>query len=326
MLRRLFILCSSLTSAWALSTSPRTLLNGVAAQTKAWPLSASRRSHLARVAIFAATQHIPAAGATTDEVSAVLQDVRWDDENPFSRADFRRLDENDDLRFYDEPRLVYHIDAAAVAATAAFYAREFDAQLRMKSAPIDVLDVCSSWVSHYPPANVVPVGRVAGLGMNAEELKANNRLTEWVVRDLNKDPTLPYANESFDAVTCTVSVRLPRPPPCQANAQDVSNARLWCAPQIDYLTKPLAVMSEAARVLRPGGVLAIVFSNRLFFSKAVAIWTGKDDLDHVYTVGAYVHYGAGTQFGGLRAIDLTPRKQRGSKGGDPLYAVVATRQ
>jgi len=300
MLRRLFILCSSLTSAWALSTSPRTLLNGVAAQTKAWPLSASRRSHLARVAIFAATQHIPAAGATTDEVSAVLQDVRWDDENPFSRADFRRLDENDDLRFYDEPRLVYHIDAAAVAATAAFYAREFDAQLRMKSAPIDVLDVCSSWVSHYPPANVVPVGRVAGLGMNAEELKANNRLTEWVVRDLNKDPTLPYANESFDAVTCTVS--------------------------IDYLTKPLAVMSEAARVLRPGGVLAIVFSNRLFFSKAVAIWTGKDDLDHVYTVGAYVHYGAGTQFGGLRAIDLTPRKQRGSKGGDPLYAVVATRQ
>ena len=42
------------------------------------------------------------------------------------------------------------------------------------------------------------------------------------------------------------------------------------ARQIDYLTKPLAVMSEAARVLRPGGVLAIVFSNRLFFSKAVA--------------------------------------------------------
>ena len=39
--------------------------------------------------------------------------------------------------------------------------------------------------------------------------------------------------------------------------------------------------------------VAFVFSNRLFFSKAVALWTGKDDLEHVYTVGSYVHYGAG---------------------------------
>ena len=98
-------------------------------------------------------------------------------------------------------------------------------------------------------------GRVAGLGMNAEELAANKQLSEWVVRDLNKQPVLPYADGSFDAVTCTVS--------------------------IDYLTQPLAVMREVARVLRPGGRVNVLISNRLFFSKAVALWTGKDDLEHV---------------------------------------------
>ena len=40
-------------------------------------------------------------------------------------------------------------------------------------------------------------------------------------------PVLPYEDGSFDIVTCTVS--------------------------FDYLTKPLAVMKEIARVLSPGG-------------------------------------------------------------------------
>ena len=90
-------------------------------------------------------------------------------------------------------------------------------------SPLDVLDLCSSWVSHFPADDGVRFGRVAGLGMNAEELAANRQLSEWVVRDLNKQPVLPYADDSFDAVTCTVS--------------------------IDYLTQPLSVMREVARVL-----------------------------------------------------------------------------
>lgn len=52
---------------------------------------------------------------------------------------------------------------------------------------------------------------------------------------------------------------------------------------MNYSTFPCSFFSE----------VAFVFSNRLFFSKAVALWTGKDDLEHVYTVGSYVHYGAG---------------------------------
>jgi SAM-dependent methyltransferase len=203
------------------------------------------------------------------------------------------------------PRLVYHIDDAAVAATERFYTSLFTQIAGQKQAPLDVLDLCSSWVSHYPRDNrasdpPVQLRRIAGLGMNAEELAANTRLTEYVVCDLNKQPVLPYADASFDAVTCTVS--------------------------IDYLTKPLDVCREAARVLRPGGQIAFVFSDRLFFSKAVALWTGKDDLEHVYTVGAYMHYGAGTLLSDIRAIDLVPSsKRQGKRRGDPLYAVLGTR-
>jgi hypothetical protein len=44
------------------------------------------------------------------------------------------------------------------------------------------------------------------------------------------------------------------------------------------------------RVLKPGGKVHIIFSNRLFLSKAVALWTGADDIDHAFTVGSYLHF------------------------------------
>jgi SAM-dependent methyltransferase len=122
---------------------------------------------------------------------------------------------------------------------------------------------------------------------------ARRQLTEYAVADLNERPVLPYNDTSFDAVVCALS--------------------------IDYLTQPLAVLREVSRVLRPGGSAAIVFSDRLFLTKAVAVWTGAGDLDHVYTVGQYFHYCGPGCFEAPKAIDLLP----GRKGGDPLYAVVA---
>mmetsp|Transcript_6990 Transcript_6990/g.17478 ORF Transcript_6990/g.17478 Transcript_6990/m.17478 type:complete len:284 (-) Transcript_6990:187-1038(-) len=241
------------------------------------------------------------ARASREDVHRVLSDVVWDDEPFFSRADFRRLDESDDAGFYATPRLVYHIDDAAVKATTTFYTQLFaEVSRRRNLTALDALDLCSSWVSHYPEESMrpCPLRRVAGLGMNADELRRNTVLSEWTTRDLNLDATLPYAAESFDVVTCTVS--------------------------IDYLTNPLEVVAETARILRPGGTLAIVFSNRLFFSKAVAIWTGKDDLEHIYTVGAYIHFGGKNLLSDPRAIDLTPSRTSRQKG-DPLYAVVATK-
>jgi hypothetical protein len=37
--------------------------------------------------------------------------------------------------------------------------------------------------------------------MNEAELMRNKVLTEFAVRDLNKDPTLPYEDNAFDVVT-----------------------------------------------------------------------------------------------------------------------------
>ena len=131
--------------------------------------------------------------------------------------DFARMDESDDKIFYEQPRLVYHIDDAAVSALTECYKEH------LKEGD-DVLDICSSWVSHYPPD--WKGGNVVGLGMNEYELSQNPVLTSFDVKDLNDDPTFPYEDASFDKVTCVVS--------------------------IDYLNKPLQVVKEIGRVLRPG--------------------------------------------------------------------------
>lgn len=66
------------------------------------------------------------------------------------------------------------------------------------------------------------------------------------------------------------------------------------------------------------------FSNRLFIDKAVAIWTGKSDIDHISTVGDYVHYSGGA-YDAIRAVDITPSGNINT-GGDPLYVVVSSKE
>ena len=162
----------------------------------------------------------------------------------------------------------------------------------------DILDICSSWISHLPEPEGTPpredprlgrppmpigslYGRVEGLGMNERELQSNRQLTGYVCADLNKDPRLPYDDASFDAVTCVVSV--------------------------DYLTKPLEVFREIHRVLRPGGQCLMSFSNRCFPTKAVAMWLQADDIGRMTIVGSYAHYAAAWQ--SIEALDI---KLRGS--------------
>ncbi len=89
-------------------------------------------------------------------INDVLKSPKWPAKWPFYPSDFKRQDESDDSGFYAEPRLVYHIDDAAVGALTAYYSKAF--------APNDdVLDICSSWVSHFP--NDVKLGRRVGIGM-----------------------------------------------------------------------------------------------------------------------------------------------------------------
>lgn len=230
-----------------------------------------------------------ATAAATNEFEQVLKDPKWPDKWPFPDSSFQRYDEQVDSTFYSAPRFVYHIDDRAVGALTKYYSQVFPSS---GSQDVALLDVCSSWVSHYPEGYTA--GRVAGLGMNKDELARNKQLTEFSVKDLNVDPTLPYEDNSFDVITNCVSV--------------------------DYLTKPLEVFKEMHRCLKPGGTAIMSFSNRCFPTKAISIWTQTGDLDHIWIVGSYFHYGVPGGFTDPECQDISP-----GKGSDPMYVVYASK-
>lgn len=256
--------------------------------------SPARRALLRAAALAVASAALPRARCSAARclpegaAPAALADVAWPDDIPFARSDFARFDETPDAVFYSSPRIVRHIDPPAVAALTAYYKG-------LLPDTADVLDVCAS-VEAYLPERWPRRRVVAGVGMNEVEMAENLALTENVVRDLNADPRLPFEDGSFDLVMCNVS--------------------------IDYLTKPVQVAREMGRVLRKGGKAAISFSDRVFGTKAIAAWMSGGDQDHVYIVGAYLHYAGG--FATPKVLDLTPRKG-GKCTSDPLYVVQATK-
>ena len=208
---------------------------------------------------------------------------------PFPSTWFRRADESPDETFYTQPRFVTHIDEGAISAVTQLY-REY--------LPADgtILDLMSSWISHLPPE--ARYGRVVGLGMNRAELAANPRLSAFVVQNLNQNPTLPFADAEFDAAGLCVS--------------------------IDYLTDPVRVLQETARVLRPGAPMVVTFSNRCFPTKAVAVWHALDDAARCQFVAALFQAAGGsdTLWTPAEILDRSPAPGRG----DPLFAVVARRR
>ena len=184
---------------------------------------------------------------------------------PYTNADLNRLDNSIDAFFYDELRFVTHTDDRTIELLTDFYREEFTALGKKKKGSLDVLDLCSSWISHLPTD--VQYGRVVGVGMNQKELEANKQLTEYFVQDMNQQPTLAqFEYDSFDVICNVVPV--------------------------DYLTKPLEIFQEMHHILRPGGISLMSFSNRCFPSKAVAMWLQADDIGRLTIVASYFHYGA----------------------------------
>ena len=236
---------------------------------------------------------VAAKGASAAE--EVLKDPKWPSNYPFSAKDMERYDEDRDAVFYSQPRFVTHIDEGAIGGLTKYYDKAFREEEKKLERKIAVLDICSSWISHYPEN--FEFERCAGTGMNEEELNRNPVFTEkGKVADLNEIPRLPYEDNSFDFVTNCVS--------------------------IDYLTKPLEVMCEVRRVLKPGGRAIMSFSNRCFPTKVVSIWTSTGDIDHVWIVGAYFHYAKG--FEAPEAFDISPKTSPLNPfPSDPMYIVTA---
>jgi SAM-dependent methyltransferase len=177
-----------------------------------------------------------------------------------ARDPFARHDGSDDACFYATERKVVHLEPGAIAALRSFYA----SVLPLGAV---VLDLMSSWRSHLPDG----VGGVTGLGMNAAEMADNPQLSSFVVHDLNREPGLPFGDDSFDAVVCAVSVQ--------------------------YLVRPIEVFTDVRRVLRAGGEVVVSFSNRCFPTKAVAIWLANDADGHRRLVRTYLERSG---FGGVR--------------------------
>ena len=217
-------------------------------------------------------------GSTVDDRPCNGRAMSDPHQTTFPPGFFSRQDESDDQRFYAFDRFVTHIDDGAIAAVGELYD-----ELGLTG---EVLDICSSWISHFR----TKPDRLAITGMNAAELAANEMADSWVVADLNTDPTLPFDDDEFDAVTCCVSV--------------------------DYLTRPLDVFAEVRRVLRPDGLFVCTFSNRCFPTKAIRGWLSTDDRGRCQIVATYFDLTDG--FG-----EPTIERRDPQRRGDPLYAVYA---
>lgn len=194
---------------------------------------------------------------------------------------FRRLDERPDSLFYERPRPSRHLDEAASRRARELYDEVVPAGGR-------VLDLMAGESSHLPPK----FERVVGLGLNLEELSANEAIDKPVIFDLNRHERLPFTDEEFDGAVCTASVQ--------------------------YMTRPGDTFADMARCLRVGAPFVVAFSIRMFPSKAVLAWRSSDDSAHVRLVASYFH--RVPAFGPLHRRHFVPEH------GEPLYALWAYKE
>ncbi|CAL9219267.1 unnamed protein product [Arabidopsis halleri] len=163
-----------------------------------------------------------------------------------------KLNADPDREFYSYPRFVNHVDDGFISSLTELYRN------RLRPGSV-VLDLMSSWVSHLPEE--VKYEKVVGHGLNAQELARNPRLDYFFVKDLNEDQKFEFEDKYFDAVLCAVGVQ--------------------------YLQQPEKVFAEVYRVLKPGGVLIVSFSNRMFYEKAIRVWRDGTEYSRIQLVVQY---------------------------------------
>jgi SAM-dependent methyltransferase len=205
-----------------------------------------------------------------------------------------KLDEANDLDFYSYPRLVTHVDNDFIDRLTNLYREKLKSNTR-------IFDMMSSWVSHLPEE--IKFEFVEGHGMNEEELQKNSRLNHYFLQDLNKDPKIPLPDEDFDAVLNTVSIQ--------------------------YLQYPEAIFSEIHRILKPGGIAIISFSNRMFYQKAIAAWRDASETGRVQLVNQYFQSTSGFSKPEVIVRQSTVPaflQMLGMGSADPFYAVIAEKK
>lgn len=205
-----------------------------------------------------------------------------------------KLDATDDNLFYSYPRFVTHVDEGFIQQLTELYRERLQSHTK-------IFDMMSSWVSHLPEE--MEFQHIEGHGLNPEELDRNPRINHYFIQNLNQNPILPIADQSFDAVLNTVSVQ--------------------------YLQQPEAVFSEIHRILKPGGMAIVSFSNRMFYQKAIQAWRDSSEAVRVELIKSYF-----LNCPGFKEPEIINRQSNpassllqllGMQSGDPFYAVIAQR-
>ena len=200
-----------------------------------------------------------------------------------------KQDESNDELFYSMPRFVQHLDGGFRKELTNLYSD------RIEAGTI-ILDLMSSWVSHLPASNNYK--EVIGHGLNEQELKANKQLSSYWLQNLNVNQHLPLADCQIDTGLIVAG---------------------W-----QYLQKPEAVASELFRVVKPGGILIVSFSNRMFSSKAPLAWLESSDRERLNLISKVVRHQGWhiEELVSKETVDSGPLKWFAGKG-DPFFSVIA---
>ncbi|GAB1734845.1 hypothetical protein NU195Hw_g926t1 [Hortaea werneckii] len=268
---------------------------------------------------------------------------------PYTPHDFTRPDPSADATFYASPRFVTHIDDAAIASLREYYSQVLPplpqrfpgkgkgsgstAQGNEGGSTPRILDLCSSWTSHFPPriTDAVAKGEVEvwGLGMNARELERNPLLRDggrWGVWDLNREGSGDVGVAVRETilqkmVSGSGEVGSPSPSTVQQQQQEEEGKQeddtslldaTTCVVSTDYLTQPLSVFSSLLRLTKPGGTVHLTISNRCFPTKAISRWLQVDEEERLQMVGDYLFFAGWKR---IEIVELSDGRVRGG-GGD----------
>jgi SAM-dependent methyltransferase len=210
---------------------------------------------------------------------------------------FSRLDDCDDKIFYSRDRFVSHLDTLALDTV-----ERLIGTLIVEKKPA-ILDLMASTDSHIPRR--FWNSEIIGLGLNENELQRNPALSGYVIHDLNRNPKLPFPDDTFDIVINTVSV--------------------------DYVIRPFKIFEEVGRILKPNGLFLVIFSNRMFPEKAIKLWRESSEDERILLVEDF--FRAAQAFDETKVFiskgRLRPKNDKYAYPGmpsDPIYAVYAEKK
>jgi FKBP-type peptidyl-prolyl cis-trans isomerase 2/SAM-dependent methyltransferase len=211
---------------------------------------------------------------------------------------FSRIDESDDAAFFSTPDFDPFWDSTALGLVSSLYDD-------LLSDGMHVLDLMAG--AHSPLQNSnIQLASLSCAGLNPQELDANPICTQSDQVNANEPDALAiYGQHQFDAVLIHAA--------------------------IEYVTQPDQLMSQIARILKPGGRIIISFSNRTVTEKAVKIWTELHEFERPALVLSYLqHSNAFCQFNSfsMRGLfrpedDLLSDRLLYS---DPVYAIWADKK